>query len=151
MIDVVNLQKSVSIDTAVYRNFVKLLTLNVPEATGHTFTVAFITDDRMKQLNQMFRSKDSTTDVLSFPHEPDEFDPDESNLGDIVISPDGRLIYVSDLFNNAIKVVNPQSGMVIENWKTARRPNRILFHPDGKTFFVSSWADGVILQHALNP
>lgn len=40
----------------------------------------------MKELNNFFRAKDSTTDVLSFPHEPDEFDPDESNLGDIVIS-----------------------------------------------------------------
>jgi probable rRNA maturation factor len=34
----------------------------------------------------MFRSKATTTDVLSFPHEPDEFDPDKDNLGDIVIS-----------------------------------------------------------------
>jgi probable rRNA maturation factor len=40
----------------------------------------------MKQLNEMFRGKDSTTDVLSFPHQPDEFDPDKINLGDIVIS-----------------------------------------------------------------
>ena len=36
--------------------------------------------------NSKFRGKNSTTDVLSFPHEPDEFDPDKSNLGDIVIS-----------------------------------------------------------------
>lgn len=27
----------------------------------------------MQQLNEFFRGKDSTTDVLSFPHEPDEF------------------------------------------------------------------------------
>jgi len=40
----------------------------------------------MKQLNQLFRGKDLTTDVLSFPHVPDEFDPDKNNLGDIVIS-----------------------------------------------------------------
>lgn len=40
----------------------------------------------MKQLNELFRGKNSTTDVLSFPHEPDEFDPDKNNLGDIVIS-----------------------------------------------------------------
>ena len=68
-------------------------------------------------------------------------------LGDLALSPDGRLIFLADLFNNAIKVINPQSGRVIENWKTARRPYKILFHPDGKTFFVSSWADGVITQH----
>jgi rRNA maturation RNase YbeY len=34
----------------------------------------------------LYRGKDLTTDVLSFPHEPDEFDPDKNNLGDIVIS-----------------------------------------------------------------
>jgi probable rRNA maturation factor len=40
----------------------------------------------MKELNGLFRNTNTTTDVLSFPHEPDEFDPDRSNLGDIVIS-----------------------------------------------------------------
>jgi probable rRNA maturation factor len=44
----------------------------------------------MKELNLFFRSRDSTTDVLSFPYEADEFDsPPEGgtpNLGDIVIS-----------------------------------------------------------------
>ena len=34
--------------------------------------------------------------------------------------------------------------MVIERFKTGRRPYRILFHPDGKSFFVSSWADGSV-------
>lgn len=50
------------------------------------FSVAFVSDRRMKELNKLFRGKDSTTDVLSFPNEPDEFDPDKNNLGDIVIS-----------------------------------------------------------------
>ncbi|MBI2687937.1 MAG: hypothetical protein HYX27_16635 [Acidobacteria bacterium] len=68
-------------------------------------------------------------------------------VGDLVLSPDGRLLYIADLAGNAIKVINPQSGRVIENWKTARRPYRILFHSDGRSFFVSSWADGVIIQH----
>ena len=40
----------------------------------------------MTELNKFFRGKDSTTDVLSFPHEADEFETDRSNLGDIVIS-----------------------------------------------------------------
>jgi probable rRNA maturation factor len=40
----------------------------------------------MIELNSLFRGKDGTTDVLSFPYEPDEFDPDQANLGDIVIS-----------------------------------------------------------------
>lgn len=68
-------------------------------------------------------------------------------LGDVAISPDGRLVYAADLYNNAVKVINPQSGRVIENFQTGRRPYKILFHPDGKTFFVSSWADGTVTQH----
>jgi YVTN family beta-propeller protein len=68
-------------------------------------------------------------------------------LGDLALSPDGRLIFLADLYNDSIKVINPQSGRVIENWKTGRRPYKVLFHPDGKSFFVSSWADGSVTQH----
>jgi probable rRNA maturation factor len=56
------------------------------ETRGSHAAVVFISDSRMKQLNSFFRGKNSTTDVLSFPHVPDEFDPDTSNLGDVVIS-----------------------------------------------------------------
>ena len=67
--------------------------------------------------------------------------------GDVALSPDGRLIYAADLFRDQIVVINPQSGRVIEKFKTGRRPYRILFHPDGKSYFVSSWADGTIYHH----
>lgn len=86
MIDVVNLQRKISIDTAAISSFAKTLSINVPDAAGRVFSVAFVNDGRMKQLNELFRGKTTTTDVLSFPHEPDEFDPDKDNLGDIVIS-----------------------------------------------------------------
>jgi YVTN family beta-propeller protein len=65
-------------------------------------------------------------------------------IGDVALSPDGRLIYAADLFHDSVAVINPQSGMVIERFKTGRRPYRILFHPDGKSFFVTSWADGTL-------
>jgi YVTN family beta-propeller protein len=68
-------------------------------------------------------------------------------IGDVALSPDGRLIYAADLYRDSIVVINPQSGRVIERFKTGRRPYRILFHPDGKSFFVSSWADGSVLRH----
>ena len=86
MIDVVNLQRKVRIETGEIRVFTQLLILNVKEAGERSFSVAFVSNSRMKQLNELFRGKDSTTDVLSFPHEPDAFDPDKNNLGDIVIS-----------------------------------------------------------------
>lgn len=65
-------------------------------------------------------------------------------IGDVALSPDGRLLYAAALYRNQIYVVNPQSGMVIAEIPTGRRPYRILFHPDGKSFFVSSWADGTV-------
>ncbi len=68
-------------------------------------------------------------------------------IGDVAVSPDGRLLYASDLYHDQILVVNPQSGMLIEKFKTGRRPYRILFAPDGKEFFVSSWADGSVTRH----
>ena len=68
-------------------------------------------------------------------------------IGDVAVSPDGRLIYAADLFGNTIVVINPQSGRVIDRFKTGRRPYRILFHPDGRSYFVSSWADASVYQY----
>ena len=68
-------------------------------------------------------------------------------MGDVALSPDGHLIYAADLFGNAIVVINPQSGRVIDRFKTGRRPYRILFHPDGRSYFVSSWADASVYQY----
>lgn len=68
-------------------------------------------------------------------------------VGDVALSPDGRLIYAAQIYHDTIAVINPQSGRVIERFKTGRRPYRILFHPDGKSFFVSSWADGSVYHH----
>jgi YVTN family beta-propeller protein len=72
---------------------------------------------------------------------------DRDFVGDVALSPDGRLIYAAELYQNSIAVINPQSGRVIDRFKTGRRPYRILFHPDGRTFFVSCWADGMVLRH----
>jgi DNA-binding beta-propeller fold protein YncE len=68
-------------------------------------------------------------------------------IGDVAPSPDGRLLYAADLYQDAIAVINPQSGRVIERFKTLRRPYRILFNPDGKSFFVSSWSSGSVAHH----
>ena len=89
---VINLQRKLPLDLTGIRGFVSQLPDIVKETEGRYFDVAFVSDRRMKELNRFFRDKDSTTDVLSFPHEPDEFEstaPDAmtlSFLGDIVIS-----------------------------------------------------------------
>jgi len=102
---IVNLQRKIKIKTADFMPFLVALEAGVEEVKGKHFSVAFVSDDRMWRLNWSFRGNDSTTDVLSFPHEPDEFEispaagftadgelPAEGGsqhfLGDIVISVD---------------------------------------------------------------
>lgn len=86
MPEIINSQRKIKIERTIFKNFAGSINPAVSETKGRDFTVAFISDSRMKQLNKSFRGKNSTTDVLSFPAEPDEFDPSESSLGDIAIS-----------------------------------------------------------------
>jgi len=103
MIDVVNLQRKVKLENRIYKKYVAELSGLVEEASGKTFSLAFISDRRMTELNKLFRGKDSTTDVLSFPHEAEDFEGKSDGfsrsdgtpegvtltfLGDIVISAD---------------------------------------------------------------
>lgn len=89
---IVNLQRKVQIKSDDFKAFVESLPRVVEEAHASEFSVAFVSDRRMKELNGFFRGKTTTTDVLSFPHEPDEFEPLAPEggtltfLGDIVIS-----------------------------------------------------------------
>ncbi len=71
-------------------------------------------------------------------------------IGDVQLAPDGHLLYAANLYRDSVVVINPQSGLVLSRVKTGRRPYRILFHPTGKTFYVSSWADGSIGQYETN-
>jgi probable rRNA maturation factor len=92
---VVNLQRKIKLDPKPFKEFSNNLVASLAEAEGGDFSVAFVSDRRMKELNRFFRGKEWTTDVLSFPHEADEFEtgqplmPDGAALtffGDIVIS-----------------------------------------------------------------
>jgi probable rRNA maturation factor len=83
---IVNLQRKVKIDPKSLKAFIVSIETAFDEVNRRPFSVALVGNGRMKELNNFFRNKDTTTDVLSFPHEPDEFDPNPENLGDIVIS-----------------------------------------------------------------
>jgi DNA-binding beta-propeller fold protein YncE len=87
------------------------------------------------------------TPARTFPVVPDEKRTLRDFIGDVAISPDGRLLYAADLYHDSIVVINPQSGMLIDRFRTGRRPYRILFHPDGKSFFVTHWTDGNLGQY----
>jgi len=79
MIEVVNRQRRVKIDTDAWAGFAE----NALEAIGNngsSATIAFVSDKSIRKLNQQFRNVDKATDVLSFP--ADELD----NLGDVAVS-----------------------------------------------------------------
>ncbi len=82
-----------------------------------------------------------------FPVVADKDRKPEDFIGDVQFAPDGHLLYAADLYRDSVVVINPQSGLVLSRIKTGRRPYRILFHPSGKSFYVSSWADGSIGQY----
>ena len=71
---IVNLQRKVKLNSAAYMPFLVAVRAAVEEVHCCNFSVAFVSDRRMRELNEVFRGKDGTTDVLSFPHEPEEFE-----------------------------------------------------------------------------
>lgn len=86
MIEVVNRQRKVAVDVKYWQAFTGKA-LKVVPAEGAGVTVAFVSDKRMRELNRMWRRKQGTTDVLSFPAGQDEFEREEGvSLGDVVIS-----------------------------------------------------------------
>ncbi len=93
MIEVINNQRKIKINRQIYKEFAESFISQIPEIENKPFTVAFVSDSKMRSLNSQFRGKDKTTDVLSFPFEADEFEPMSEPpavaggfLGDIVIS-----------------------------------------------------------------
>lgn len=92
MIEIVNRQRRHQIDEAQWVAFGKRA-LKAIKAGGvgpaANVTVAFVSDRVMRGLNQRFRGRRGTTDVLSFPAEQHEFERAAEwgrRLGDIVIS-----------------------------------------------------------------
>lgn len=86
MAEIINSQRKIKINRKIFKDFAKALIEQIPETENKDFTVAFVSEQKMRELNKEFRGKDKTTDVLSFPFELDEFSPEENYLGDIVIS-----------------------------------------------------------------
>lgn len=86
MTEIINNQRKIKLDRQIFKTFAEKVFEIVDEAENKDVTIAFVSDRRMRELNKQFRGKNSTTDVLSFPFEADEFDLDENQLGDIIIS-----------------------------------------------------------------
>ena len=86
MIEGVNRQRKMPLDCARWRAC-GITTWPVLPTRTEGVTVAFVSDRAMRELNRLWRHKEGTTDVLSFPVQQDEFEKAEgSSLGDVVVS-----------------------------------------------------------------
>jgi probable rRNA maturation factor len=83
MIEVVNRQRRLKVDIEAWAAFAKKA-LSAIGKSESSATFAFVSDNRIRQLNRQFRGINKATDVLSFP----TGDGDELNLGDVAISVD---------------------------------------------------------------
>jgi probable rRNA maturation factor len=81
MIEVVNRQRRLKIDTEGWAGFAAKA-LSAIGKSESSATIAFVSDNRIRELNRQFRGIDKATDVLSFP----AGEPEELNLGDIAVS-----------------------------------------------------------------
>jgi probable rRNA maturation factor len=81
-----NRQRKIAVDRGSLEGFLARLIRRVPPEGATEWSVCLVSDRRIRELNREFRSKDSSTDVLSFPGDG-EREPDGSlHLGDVVIS-----------------------------------------------------------------
>ena len=81
MIEVVNRQRKLKTPSGDW----SALANRILERVGRkesSATIAFVSDERIRRLNQKYRGLDRPTDVLSFPAS----DEDEVELGDIAVS-----------------------------------------------------------------
>jgi probable rRNA maturation factor len=80
MIEVVNRQRRLQIDTQVWSKFATRALAAIGKSE-YSATIAFVSDKKIRELNRQFRGIDKATDVLSFPS-------DGPDLGDIAVSVD---------------------------------------------------------------
>ncbi len=82
-INVFNRQRALAVDVLSLRRFVEQLSARLSVRAG--FSIVLLRDETIRRYNRQFRGKNSPTDVLSFPAEPNSSEPEEY-LGDILIS-----------------------------------------------------------------
>jgi YVTN family beta-propeller protein len=71
-------------------------------------------------------------------------------VGDIALSRDGKQLLVSDVDEDTIYVVDIDSGKVSRSIPCAPNPYGLLIHPDGKSFFVTSWSTASVHHYRMD-
>lgn len=84
-------QNKIEIDEDLYQEFKNIITkaTKMEGYDGGEISIAFVDNEKIKELNKKFRNKNEATDVLSFPM-------DDEILGDIIISVERALSQSED-------------------------------------------------------
>ena len=110
MIEIINRQRRHKVQAKRWREFA-VGALEVIGAGNRDATIVFVSDAAMRKLNRQFRGKDSATDVLSFPSQPEPFEADtRTNFGEIVISLDRAQ---SQAKENGLTLVNEVEQLIL--------------------------------------
>ena len=62
-------------------------------------------------------------------------------IGDVRLDADDRMLYALDVFRDRAVVINTQSGMVLEEFKTGAAPYRVRLTPDLEHLVISHWGE----------
>jgi probable rRNA maturation factor len=84
--EIVNRQRTRRVDTRALGSFVDRLVVAHPPVRGDALAVCLVSDRAMIGLQRAFRSRRTTTDVLSFPGDGRRGPDGRIHLGDIAVS-----------------------------------------------------------------
>ena len=83
---VIDRQRSHRVNGRGIASFLRRVARSKPPASAAGVAVCFVSDRRMREFNQRYREQRGSTDVLSFPADPEPDPRAELYLGDILIS-----------------------------------------------------------------
>jgi len=89
MVEVVNRQRRLKLDAEAWSTFATKALMAIGKSDSSA-TIAFVSDNKIRELNRQFRGVDKATDVLSFPAD------EKLNLGDIAVSVDTAAVQAKE-------------------------------------------------------
>lgn len=101
-INLFNRQRRLRIESVYLKRFLRELSVRLKVEKG--FSLVIVSDQKMREFNRDFASKDYPTDVLSFPFF-DDTGMEEDYLGDIVISAERAAFQAKKGLDNELRIL----------------------------------------------
>jgi len=64
--------------------------------------------------------------------------------GGLALSPDGKRLYVAEILNSTVTVIDTETNEVLKDIPVDDNPYTVIFSGDGAKAYVSSWGGGVV-------